>query len=507
METTSFQTKKGNRLIFAITGFLTAILIFNAIVSAYALRESAIKDKSEQLASLSLILAEHTSQTIFSANTVLLSILDTIEAAKIDNEKDFNEFASKKHQYDLLLDKTKANSIIDVATFVNKDGKVLNFSRSFPAPEINLADRDYFQWLSKHNSSNTFYSVPVQNKGNGKWVFYLVKRVNGRNQQFLGLVLIGVSVEVFSTLYERIGKSLGNGASLTLFRDDYTLLTRWKFVNHMIGLKNQSTSIKTSLANANINNGVILTDAPGFIRGNEPIDRMVSFRTVDGYPLIVGAIITKDLYLSNWLKSASPVFFTTAFSIFLLITGVLLLLKARHKNILIQHIAHHDSLTNLPNRLLLSDHLKHQLAFAKRNKTKFALVFIDLDNFKKINDEHTHVIGDLVLKEAAKKILNCIRDSDTISRIGGDEFILLLPNINSIENTFNTCEKIRLLLNNPFTLNGKEFSTSASIGVSIFPDHGQSEDELILRADQAMYFAKKAGRNIVKIFSKEMDTE
>ena len=289
METTSFQTKKGNRLIFAITGFLTAILIFNAIVSAYALRESAIKDKSEQLASLSLILAEHTSQTIFSANTVLLSILDTIEAAKIDNEKDFNEFASKKHQYDLLLDKTKANSIIDVATFVNKDGKVLNFSRSFPAPEINLADRDYFQWLSKHNSSNTFYSVPVQNKGNGKWVFYLVKRVNGRNQQFLGLVLIGVSVEVFSTLYERIGKSLGNGASLTLFRDDYTLLTRWPFVNHMIGLKNQSTSIKTSLANANINNGVILTDAPGFIRGNEPIDRMVSFRTVDGYPLIVGA--------------------------------------------------------------------------------------------------------------------------------------------------------------------------------------------------------------------------
>ena len=507
MEITSFQIKKGNRLIFATAGILFVIIILNAIVSAYALRESAIKEKSEQLASLSFILAEHTSQTVFSANTVLSSILDTVAAAKVEDEKSFSEFASSKHQYDLLLDKTKANAIIDVATFVSKDGKVLNFSRSFPAPEINLADRDYFQWLSKNNSPNTFYSVPVQNKGNGKWVFYLAKRVNGRNQQFLGLVLIGVSVEVFSSLYERIGKSLGDGASLSLFRDDYTLLTRWPFVNHMIGVKNQGTSIKTSLANANINNGVIITDAPGFIRGNEPTERMVSFRAVEGYPLIVGAIITKDLYLSHWLKSANPVFFTTAFSLFLLISGVILLLKARYKNTLIQHIAHHDSLTDLPNRVLLSDHLKHQLAFAKRNKTKFALVFIDLDNFKKINDEHTHVIGDLVLKEAAKKILNCIRDSDTISRIGGDEFILLLPNINGKESAFSTCEKIRLLLNNPFLLNGKEFSTSASIGVSIFPDHGQSEDELILHADQAMYFAKKAGRNTVKVFSTEMDAE
>ena len=207
---------------FIVGGALILAIIFaiNAVVSGYLLRRNTVEDRAEQIATLSLILAEHTSQIIFSANTVLQSIDDVIELEKIQNEKSYREFASSKKSFELLAEKTKSNPILDVATFVGSDGKVLNFSRSFPAPEINLSDRDYFTYLKTHDDDETFYSMPVRNKGNGKWVFYLAKRVNGKNDEFLGVILTGVSVEVFSSLYERIGVNVGDGVGITLYRSD-----------------------------------------------------------------------------------------------------------------------------------------------------------------------------------------------------------------------------------------------------------------------------------------------
>ncbi|HAT38958.1 MAG TPA: hypothetical protein DCW35_02160 [Polynucleobacter sp.] len=207
----------------------------NAVVSAYLLRENTIKSRVNQLANLTVILAEHTLQTIYSAKIALDSIEDVLRVSNIQTEQDYRKFAGQQQQFDLLQEKTKSNPIIDVATFVGKDGEIINFSRSYPPPKINLADRDYFQWLSTHDDSDAFFSLPVQNKGNGKWVFYLAKRVSGSKNQFLGVILVGVSVEVFSNLYERICSSLGNGSSVTLYRKDQRLLTRWPFVDNMIG--------------------------------------------------------------------------------------------------------------------------------------------------------------------------------------------------------------------------------------------------------------------------------
>ncbi len=507
--TISFESdsniKRNTRLIILAAVVLAAILLINAAFSTYLLRKNSIQDRSDQLANLTIILAEHTSQTMFSANTALLSIMEILERAKIGDEKAYQDFASKKAQFDLLQERTSSNSILDVSTFVAADGKVLNFSRSFPPPPINLADRDYFKYLSTNNDLDTYFSIPVRNKGNGKWVFYLARRVNDKNQQFLGVVLVGVSVEVFSSLYERIGGNLGEGAALSLYRKDKTLLTRWPLVEKLIGKTNPNTYIDESLSKNNVNGGVIFGSGPGFARQNEaPVQRMLSYREVKGYPLIVGAVVTESLYLANWYKNASGVFLATALSLIALFVGAYLLLRSYRRNAEAQYRAHHDVLTELPNRTLFSDRLQQALAVCKRQKTKLALLFIDLDNLKTINDVHSHNAGDAVLKEVAQRMGACVRESDTVGRIGGDEFVVILPGVETENQAVQIAEKIRQALLTPIMIDGLTLNTSASIGVALYPDHGLNETDLINNADVAMYEAKSSGRNQIKVFGDDV---
>jgi diguanylate cyclase (GGDEF)-like protein/PAS domain S-box-containing protein len=166
---------------------------------------------------------------------------------------------------------------------------------------------------------------------------------------------------------------------------------------------------------------------------------------------------------------------------------------------LLRHMAHHDKLTDLPNRALFSDRLQHALATAHREKKRMALMFIDLDRFKHINDTLGHNVGDLLLKEATLRMLGCVRESDTVARIGGDEFMVLLPAIEKQEYAMMVAEKIRHSLCQPLNLTGNIISISSSLGIAIFPEHGISEEELIKHADDAMYAAKQAGRNIVRL--------
>jgi diguanylate cyclase (GGDEF)-like protein/PAS domain S-box-containing protein len=160
-----------------------------------------------------------------------------------------------------------------------------------------------------------------------------------------------------------------------------------------------------------------------------------------------------------------------------------------------RHMAHYDTLTDLPNRALFSDRLQQALATAHRDKTHMALMFIDLDRFKHVNDTLGHNVGDLLLKEAALRMLGCVRESDTVARIGGDEFIVLLNDIDKKDDAILVAEKIRHALSQPLNLAGNIVSISTSLGIAIYPENGVSEEELINHADNAMYASKEAGRN------------
>ena len=169
-----------------------------------------------------------------------------------------------------------------------------------------------------------------------------------------------------------------------------------------------------------------------------------------------------------------------------------------------RHMAQYDGLTHLPNRALFSDRLQQALAAAKRERNHLALMFLDLDKFKPINDTYGHAVGDLLLKEAAQRIQDCLRASDTAARIGGDEFVVLLPVIEAEQDAGIVGEKIRHALVQPFELAGHTLNISSSIGVAVYPEHGADEKLLVKSADIAMYHAKKNGRDNVKMYQPGM---
>jgi len=171
----------------------------------------------------------------------------------------------------------------------------------------------------------------------------------------------------------------------------------------------------------------------------------------------------------------------------------------------LKHRAYHDTLTDLPNRALFMDFLNLELAEARRNNRKAAVLFLDLDNFKKINDELGHSAGDELLKEAAARLKTCVRETDTVARIGGDEFNLLLTDAVSADKAVVIVRKIISLFQSPFRIHGSEFIITASIGISVYPDDSDNSETLLKYADIAMYHAKKQGRNNYQFYDPAMN--
>ncbi|MCG7866616.1 MAG: EAL domain-containing protein [Candidatus Thiodiazotropha taylori] len=170
----------------------------------------------------------------------------------------------------------------------------------------------------------------------------------------------------------------------------------------------------------------------------------------------------------------------------------------------LEHLAHHDSLTNLPNRLLFEDRLEHALAQAKRQKRQLAVLFLDLDRFKNINDSLGHAMGDELLKEVAKRLQNILRDDDTAARLGGDEFTVLVENLEDPSQAAVVAAKIQDKFKAPFKIAGRELHVTASIGISIFPEDGKDVADLTKNADAAMYQAKEQGRNNYRYYTSEL---
>jgi len=171
----------------------------------------------------------------------------------------------------------------------------------------------------------------------------------------------------------------------------------------------------------------------------------------------------------------------------------------------LRYKAHHDTLTHLPNRSLFEDHLQLALSQARRYRRDFALLYIDLDRFKQVNDTLGHAAGDVLLVEAAQRMSLCIRESDTLSRFGGDEFAALLTEINDIEEVEEIAQRIVSTLDRPFELPQGLAQISGSVGIAIYPQHGTTADQLKNNADLALYSVKRSTRNNYRIYSPELN--
>ena len=283
---------------------------------------------------------------------------------------------------------------------------------------------------------------------------------------------------------------------------------------------------------------VLISDAAGFVRHlNEPAERLTGwtyreasgralgevFQTIDtisrqaaGDPLATAAVDKKQVPLcSNCVliqRSGSEVAIegSAAYTRDPVgnITGSIFVFNdisaARAKSLELSHLAQHDFLTDLPNRVLLNDRITQAISYAARYNKELAVMFIDLDDFKRINDSLGHTSGDKLLQSVANRLVACVRRSDTVSRLGGDEFVVLLSQVEHAEDATFISKKILSSLAEPFSVDHKYLDISASIGVSTYPDDGQDAESLLHKADTAMYAAKKLGRNNCQFFKPEM---
>jgi diguanylate cyclase (GGDEF)-like protein/PAS domain S-box-containing protein len=181
------------------------------------------------------------------------------------------------------------------------------------------------------------------------------------------------------------------------------------------------------------------------------------------------------------------------------------IVERRQAEARVHHMAYHDSLTGLPNRALLSDRLDRAMLAAKRSERNLAVMFIDLDRFKTINDSLGHMTGDQLLKEVASRLCRAVRASDTVARLGGDEFVVLVPGIRTVDEATHVAEKIIEALSDSFPLEGRNLHITPSIGICVYPDDGADVETLMRHADAAMYHAKASGRNNYQFFKEAMN--
>ncbi len=172
----------------------------------------------------------------------------------------------------------------------------------------------------------------------------------------------------------------------------------------------------------------------------------------------------------------------------------------------LEHLAHYDALTGLPNRLLLQARLKHAVAHAQRSRMHMAVIFMDLDRFKNINDSFGHPVGDELLREVAGRLVHCVRLDDTVARIGGDEFVLLLENISHPNSAAVVAEKVQVAFTEPFEIDGHAVHVTASMGICTYPRDGDDTATLLRNADAAMYRAKDEGRSTYRFYTEELTT-
>jgi diguanylate cyclase (GGDEF)-like protein/PAS domain S-box-containing protein len=191
------------------------------------------------------------------------------------------------------------------------------------------------------------------------------------------------------------------------------------------------------------------------------------------------------------------------------VTGAVIVFRdvsaARAKKEQITYLAEHDFLTSLPNRLLLNDRISQAIHLARRHGGQVAVLFLDLDGFKQINDSLGHTIGDKLLQSVAERLLGCVRSPDTVSRQGGDEFVLLLQDLKQSDDASATARRVLQALAEVHSIEGHELHVTASIGVSVYPDDGQDAETLVKNADAAMYDAKKSGRRNYQFYRPEMN--
>jgi diguanylate cyclase (GGDEF)-like protein len=542
--------RKPLRLLYAGTALLILILATTNAAVILHLRESELLSQEDQLRNLSGIMGEQADRSFQSVDLVLSSVAERIAAENVKDEAGFEQKAAGYDVHFFLQDKTSGIPQLGALTVISREGKLINFSRTWPVPQRDVTDRDYFRALKESPELKSYISEPVQNRGSGTWTIFLARRVSGANGELLGIILGAIEMRYFEDFYRAI--SPGSGGTTALQRLDGVMLARFP----------HTEAIGKSFANSQrlLHDGV-----SGTVREPSPIDGLMRIKAahiLTNFPALIVVTKTEEAALTNWRGIArlmslgalgcvisiavAAYAFGRQWKQYAMIADIQIELGRQEERtaamqvavsvsgaaaLEMTYIAEHDFLTGLPNRLLLSDRISQAIASAQRHKKTVAVLFLDLDGFKHINDSLGHSTGDKLLQSIAKRLVACVRGSDTVSRQGGDEFVVLLSEVEQSEDVAIAARKIALAVAGTHSIDEHDLrvefaiaarrmlqavaethciarhdlQVTASIGMSVYPDDGLDAETLIQNADTAMYQAKENGRQSYQFFQPSMN--
>lgn len=443
--------------------------------------DSAIEENSRDTMNLVKAFEEHVRSVIVNADGDIIIIKN---ACELSDGSDFltTYFSLARHNF--------TQSVISV---IDEQGGVV-ISTSQNTQYANFAHRDYFPF-HRDNPGNTLHiGNPVAGTLTGLNVIPLTRRINKGDGSFGGVVFIGLRTDYFTEFYGVMDIGEDNLISVTNLNG--IVLARQVRDNLASG---QNVTAGELQRRARIQpNGTFI--ARSAVDG---IERIRSYRLLDDYPLIVSVGISMDTALRYYVEQKRINILIALLSNLFIIGMAALLVVRTERNLRernnyereILYLANHDALTGLPTLRLVHDRLTMALGMARRHQRMFAVMFLDLDNFKAANDAFGHAAGDELLRHIAQVLTRAVRETDTVGRVGGDEFILIIGEIRTRHDAAVVAAKLIKAVNQPVLINGHSVTMGASIGIALYPADTEDSKGLIERADRAMYESKRMGKN------------
>ncbi|MFY9328909.1 MAG: sensor domain-containing diguanylate cyclase [Georgfuchsia sp.] len=385
-------------------------------------------------------------------------------------------------------------------------GKIVASTR--PAEAIGAAHLDVFGGCLRY-TDEFVVSLPWKREKSGEWALCFSRRLTDADGTFAGVVMVTVDAAHFTSGYEP--SKLGEHGVLGLLGTDGVFRVR------------RTGDVVSAGGSADFATMVTHEDDENFasvISANpwDGVRRYTDARKIYDFPLAVIVGLSEAEQLAEAHRNMRNYQWRAVLGSALLILVITLLWRMSRQLALVrqheadvkvayakkvEYLAYHDGLTGLPNRSFFGKLLDQSISQARRYKRQLAVLFLDLDCFKQINDMLGHDAGDELLKEVAVRLKDCLRDSDTVARLGGDEFVVLIPELEDKKSVATTARKMLLAIARPFNLLGQEHTVTVSIGISVYPQDGVDEQMLKKNADIAMYWAKEEGRNNFRFYSEK----